>query len=56
MARAFGAPLPPARFFHAVPATLACRHFRALRHNMAGQDGYEFLGDWAGRSRWSRKP
>ena len=47
VARAFDGPLPPARFFHAVPVTLAGRHFRALRHNMAGQDGYEFLGDWA---------
>jgi glycine cleavage system aminomethyltransferase T len=44
--RAFGGPLPPARFFHSVPVTLAGRQFRALRHNMAGQDGYEFIGDW----------
>jgi glycine cleavage system aminomethyltransferase T len=46
LTRAFGGPLPTARFFHAVPVSLAGRHFRALRHNMAGQDGYEFLGDW----------
>jgi glycine cleavage system aminomethyltransferase T len=44
--RAFGGPLPPARFFQSVPVTLAGRQFRALRHNMAGQDGYEFIGDW----------
>jgi vanillate/3-O-methylgallate O-demethylase len=44
--RAFGGPLPPARFFHSVPVSLAGRNFRALRHNMAGQDGYEFIGDW----------
>ena len=44
--RAFRGPLPPARFFHSVPVTLAGRQFRALRHNMAGQDGYEFIGDW----------
>jgi vanillate/3-O-methylgallate O-demethylase len=28
----------------AVVDALIC--FRALRHNMAGQDGYEFIGDW----------
>jgi len=44
--RAFGGPLPPTKFFHSVPVTLGGRHFRALRHNMAGQDGYEFIGDW----------
>jgi vanillate/3-O-methylgallate O-demethylase len=46
VARVFGGPLPPVKFFHSVPVTLAGRHFRALRHNMAGQDGYEFIGDW----------
>ena len=44
--RAFGGPLPPAKFFHSVPVTLGGRHFRALRHNMAGQEGYEFIGSW----------
>ncbi len=44
---AFGGPLPPAKFFHSVPVTLDGMSFRALRHNMAGQDGYEFIGDWA---------
>jgi vanillate/3-O-methylgallate O-demethylase len=43
----FGGPLPPAKFFHSVPVTLDGRAFRALRHNMAGQDGFEFIGDWA---------
>jgi glycine cleavage system aminomethyltransferase T len=42
----FGGPLPPAKFFHSVPVTLDGMSFRALRHNMAGQDGYEFIGDW----------
>ena len=42
----FGGPLPPARFFYSVPVSLAGRSFRALRHNMAGQDGFEFIGDW----------
>ena len=46
VARVFGGPLPPVKFFHSVPVTLAGRRFRALRHNMAGQDGYEFVGDW----------
>lgn len=43
--RAFGGPLPEAKFFHSVPVTLAGRSFRALRHGMAGQPGYEFIGD-----------
>jgi glycine cleavage system aminomethyltransferase T len=42
----FGGPLPPSRFFHSVPVTLDGRAFSALRHNMAGQDGFEFIGPW----------
>ncbi len=42
----FGGPLPPSKFFHSVPVTLDGRAFAALRHNMAGQDGYEFIGPW----------
>ena len=42
----FGGPLPRAKFFHSVPVTLGVMEFRALRHNMAGQDGYEFIGPW----------
>lgn len=45
--RAFGGPLPETKFFHSTPVTLAGAHFRALRHGMAGQLGYEFIGDWA---------
>jgi vanillate/3-O-methylgallate O-demethylase len=45
--KVFGGPLPPAKFFHSVPVTLDGRPLRALRHNMSGQDGYEFIGDWA---------
>jgi vanillate/3-O-methylgallate O-demethylase len=45
--KAFGGPLPPAKFFHSVPVTLDGQPLRALRHNMSGQDGYEFIGDWA---------
>ncbi len=44
--RAFGGPLPPARFFHSIPVSLNGIGIRALRHNMAGQDGYEFIGRW----------
>jgi vanillate/3-O-methylgallate O-demethylase len=42
----FGGPLPSSKFFHSVPVTLDGRAFDALRHNMAGQDGYEFIGPW----------
>jgi vanillate/3-O-methylgallate O-demethylase len=42
----FGGPLPSAKFFHSIPVSLGDRHFHALRHNMAGQDGYEFIGEW----------
>jgi vanillate/3-O-methylgallate O-demethylase len=42
----FGGPLPPAKFFHTIPVTLGGTNFSALRHNMAGQDGYEFIGPW----------
>lgn len=44
---AFGGPLPETKFFHATNVTLAGRTFRALRHGMAGQPGYEFIGDHA---------
>jgi glycine cleavage system aminomethyltransferase T len=42
----FGGPLPPAKFFHSIPVTANGMRFHALRHNMAGQDGYEFIGPW----------
>jgi glycine cleavage system aminomethyltransferase T len=45
--RTFGGPIPPAKFFHSVPVSLDGRDFRALRHNMAGQPGFEFIGPWA---------
>jgi glycine cleavage system aminomethyltransferase T len=44
--RVFGGPLPKTRFFHSVEVTLRGRKFRALRHGMLGQPGYEFLGNW----------
>lgn len=43
---AFGGPIPETPFFHATPVTLGGRHFRALRHGMAGQPGFEFIGDF----------
>jgi vanillate/3-O-methylgallate O-demethylase len=44
---AFGGPLPVTKFFHTTYVTLAGKTFRALRHGMAGQPGYEFIGDHA---------
>jgi vanillate/3-O-methylgallate O-demethylase len=44
--KVFGGPLPEAKFFHTTTATLGGRNFRALRHGMAGQAGYEFIGDY----------
>jgi vanillate/3-O-methylgallate O-demethylase len=42
----FGGPLPKTRFFHSTPVSLGDRKFRALRHGMLGQAGYEFIGDF----------
>lgn len=42
----FGGPLPKTKFFHTAPVTLDGRSFGALRHGMAGQAGYEFIGEW----------
>ena len=42
----FGGPLPKIKFFHSALVTLSGRTFRALRHGMSGQPGYEFIGDW----------
>ena len=44
--RVFGAPLPVTKFFHSTPVTLDGRSFRAFRHGMAGQAGYEFIGEY----------
>jgi vanillate/3-O-methylgallate O-demethylase len=43
----FGGPLPTTKFFHSAEVELEGRRFRALRHGMAGQPGYEFIGDYA---------
>ncbi|MEV5847608.1 aminomethyl transferase family protein [Streptomyces sp. NPDC051985] len=44
--KVFGAPIPETKFFHATRVTLDGRAFKALRHGMAGQAGYEFIGPW----------
>ncbi|AJE38822.1 aminomethyltransferase family protein [Streptomyces nodosus] len=46
IARVFGGPIPETKFFHSTPVTLDGRAFKALRHGMAGQAGYEFIGPW----------
>ena len=43
----FGGPLPKTKFFHSTPVSLDGREFRALRHGMSGQPGYEFIGSYA---------
>jgi len=42
--RAFGSPLPKTKFFHSTLVSLAGKSFRAFRHGMTGQPGYEFVG------------
>lgn len=44
--RVFGGPLPKTKFFHSIEVSLRGRRFRALRHGMLGQPGYEFIGRW----------
>jgi vanillate/3-O-methylgallate O-demethylase len=44
--KVFGGPIPETKFFHSTPVTLDGRAFKALRHGMAGQAGYEFIGPW----------
>jgi vanillate/3-O-methylgallate O-demethylase len=46
-ARVFGGPLPQTKFFHSTPVELEGRRFRAFRHGMTGQPGFEFIGDYA---------
>lgn len=42
-----GGPVPEVKFFHSEFFTIAGRPVRALRHGMAGQPGFEFIGDYA---------
>ena len=49
--RALGGPAPDIRFFHSRPATIAGVPVRALRHGMAGQAGFEFIGPYRDHDR-----
>ena len=44
--KAFGGPLPETKFFHSTVVGLNGLAVRALRHGMAGQPGYEFIGPY----------
>ncbi|MFV0373673.1 aminomethyl transferase family protein [Microbacterium sp.] len=46
--RLFDEPLPATKFFHSTAATIGGHPVRVLRHGMAGQAGYEIIGDFAG--------
>lgn len=45
--RALGGPAPEIKFFHSAEVLIGGRPVRALRHGMAGQAGFEFVGDFA---------
>jgi vanillate/3-O-methylgallate O-demethylase len=45
--RAFGGPLPQTKFFRSTDVDLDGCQFKALRHGMSGQAGYEFFGEFA---------
>ncbi|BCH27757.1 aminomethyl transferase family protein [Mesorhizobium sp. L-8-3] len=40
---------PTVKFFHGARFTIAGKMVRALRHGMAGEPGFEFVGPWADR-------
>ncbi|WP_308467197.1 aminomethyl transferase family protein [Rathayibacter soli] len=40
---------PTVKFFHGTRFTIAGKTVRALRHGMAGEPGFEFVGPWADR-------
>lgn len=40
---------PTVKFFHGTRFTIAGKVVRALRHGMAGEPGFEFVGPWADR-------
>ncbi len=39
--------LPTVKFFHGARVRIAGKEVRALRHGMAGEPGFEFVGPWA---------
>ncbi|WP_156760822.1 aminomethyl transferase family protein [Microbacterium karelineae] len=45
--RLLGGSAPDVKFFHSIVVQIAGRPVRALRHGMAGQAGFEFIGDFA---------
>lgn len=45
--RVLGVPVPDVKFFHSAMLKIAGRPVRALRHGMAGQAGFELIGDFA---------
>lgn len=46
---AIGAEPPSVKFFHGTRFTIGGKTVRALRHGMAGEPGFEFVGPWADR-------
>ncbi|THG30106.1 aminomethyltransferase family protein [Naasia lichenicola] len=46
---ALGEEPPTVKFFHGARFTIAGKTVRALRHGMAGEPGFEFVGPWADR-------
>jgi glycine cleavage system aminomethyltransferase T len=44
---ALGEEPPTVKFFHGARFTIAGKSVRALRHGMAGEPGFEFVGPWA---------
>ena len=47
--QAINAEPPDLKFFHGARLTIAGRQVRALRHGMAAEPGFEFVGPWADR-------
>lgn len=47
MEKATNQPLPDIKFFNMGQFTIAGKQVQALRHGMAGQDGFELFGPWA---------
>ncbi|KAB1641230.1 aminomethyltransferase family protein [Gulosibacter chungangensis] len=47
MERALGGPAPEVKFFHSAFVDIDGKRVRALRHGMAGQAGFELIGDYA---------
>jgi vanillate/3-O-methylgallate O-demethylase len=49
ISEALGEEPPTVKFFHGARLTIAGKQVRALRHGMAGEPGFEFVGPWADR-------